>query len=63
MESNQGPAAAPRRRLRIWKIVLIAVLAAVISEPIIMYRVLSHQKEQRQSAEIAVPAVARPVTE
>ncbi len=50
--------AAPRRRLRIWKIVVIAVLFAAIGEPLFMYHMLVLQKEKRQSAELAVPAAA-----
>jgi hypothetical protein len=57
MHSTEELRSAPRRRVRIWKIVIIVVLLAVISEPLIMYRMLIAEKEKRQaSAQIATPA-------
>ncbi len=52
-----------KRRMRVWKIVLVAVLMAAIGEPLVMYRILVVQKEKRQSAELVAPATPRAATE
>ncbi|HTO23133.1 MAG TPA: hypothetical protein VMQ10_11710 [Spirochaetia bacterium] len=50
----------PPRRVRVWKIVLVAVVLAAVVEPLVMYRVLVAQREQRQeAAALVMPAVAR----
>jgi hypothetical protein len=50
---------APRRRPRIGTIVVVLLLAAAITEPVIMYLKLAHQKEQRrQAAELTLPVKA-----
>jgi hypothetical protein len=59
MDSTEGLRRAPRRRPRIWKIVIIAVLLAAIGEPIVMYRILVQEKEERQAAAgLVIPAMA-----
>jgi hypothetical protein len=40
----------PHRRPRIWRIVIVALLVAAISEPIIMYLTLAREKEKRRAA-------------
>jgi hypothetical protein len=50
---------APRRRPRIGTIVVVLLLAAAITEPVIMYIKLAHQKEQRrEAAELTLPVKA-----
>ncbi len=62
MHSTDRLQRTPARRPRVWKIVLVAVVLAAVAEPLVMYRVLVAQREQRQeAAALAVPAVARPV--
>jgi len=56
MHQIVGNRPAPRRRGRIWKIVLIGVILAAIIEPIVMYRMLVIQRERRLAAEFVVPA-------
>ena len=63
MSTEERSPATRRRRGRIWKIIIIGVLLAVIGEPLVMYRVLVLQKEKRQAAEIVVPAAVRSATE
>jgi len=59
MHSTDGFQRSPHRRLRIWKIVLAAVLLAAIAEPLVMYRMLEAQKEKRQAAAgLVIPAMA-----
>jgi hypothetical protein len=59
MHSTEGLQRAPHRRPRIWKIVIVAVLLAAIGEPIVMYRMLVLQREQRQAAAgLVIPAMA-----
>jgi hypothetical protein len=56
MHSTEGLRGGPHRRPRIRTILVVLVLAALITEPIIMYRVLVRQKEQRRAAaELAMP--------
>lgn len=60
MHSTEGLCATPHRRMRIWKIVVIAVLLAAFGEPLFMYHILVVQKEKRQAAiELALPAAVR----
>jgi hypothetical protein len=41
----------PRRRARIGLIVLVVIVTAIVTEPIVMYRSLLHQREARQNRE------------
>ena len=50
MHSTQSLRTGPRRRPRIWRIVIVAVLVAAIAEPIVMYLALAREKEQRRIA-------------
>ena len=50
MHSTEGLRGGPRRRPRIWRIVIVALIAAAILEPLIMYRTLARQKEMRRAA-------------
>jgi len=60
MHSTDHVQRTPPRRLRVWKIVLVAVVLAAVVEPLVMYRVLVAQREQRQqAAALVMPAVAR----
>ena len=63
MSATDRSPATRRRHVRIWKIVIIAVLLAAIGEPLVMYHMLVVQKEKRQAAEFVVPAAARSATE
>jgi hypothetical protein len=56
-DSTQGD--APRSRPRIGTILFVIILAAAVTEPVIMYLTLAHQKEQRREAsELALPVKA-----
>ena len=50
MHSTEGLRGGPHRRPRIWTILVMLVFAALITEPIVMYRVLVRQKERRRAA-------------
>jgi hypothetical protein len=50
MHSTEGLRGRQQRRSRIWRIVIAAVLAAAIGEPIVMYLSLAREKEQRRTA-------------
>jgi hypothetical protein len=50
MDSTEGLRGGLHRRPRIRTIFVVLVLAALITEPIVMYRVLVRQKEQRRAA-------------
>ena len=50
MHSTEGLRSGTRRRPRIWRIVVLAVLIAAIGEPIVMYLALAREKERRQAA-------------
>jgi hypothetical protein len=59
MHSTEGLRGGPHRRPHIWTILVVSVLIALIAEPIVMYRTLVRQKEQRRAAaELTVPAKA-----
>ena len=59
MHSTASLRGGPHRRPRMWTILVVLVLAAIITEPIVMYRVLVHQKEQRRaSAELPLQVKA-----
>jgi hypothetical protein len=61
MHSTEGLHSAPHRRGRIWRIVIVAVLLALIAEPLFMYRMLVAQKEKRQAATaLTLPAAVHP---
>ena len=63
MHSTDHVQRTPPRRLRAWKIVLVAVVLAAVVEPLVMYRVLVAQREQRQeAAALVMPVVARQAT-
>ena len=56
---TRGSGQAPHRRPRIGTILLVVVVAAAITEPVVMYLKLAHQKEQRrEAAELALPVKA-----
>jgi hypothetical protein len=58
---NSAGNGRPRRRLRIWLIVVICVLGILIVEPIYMYRKLASQREARSEARTpAVQLVTEP---
>jgi hypothetical protein len=58
---NSAGTGRPRRRLRIWMIVVICVVGFLIVEPLVMYRKLSRQKEMRSEARTPpVELVAEP---
>jgi hypothetical protein len=50
----------PRRRPSIVKILFICVLIFLIVEPIVMYRILQHQRELRRDVRQAVELVVSP---
>jgi hypothetical protein len=50
MHSTEGLHGRPQRRSRVWRIVIVAILAAAIGEPIVMYLSLAREKEQRRTA-------------
>ena len=59
MHSTESIHGGRHRRPRIGTILVIAVLIALVVEPIVMYRSLVSQKEQRRaSAELTMPAKA-----
>jgi hypothetical protein len=59
MHSTEGLRAGPHRRPRIWTILVVSLLVGVIAEPLIMYRTLVREKEQRRAAaELTIPARA-----
>jgi hypothetical protein len=59
MHSLEGLRGGPQRRPRIWTLLVVSVLIALIAEPIVMYRTLVREKEQRRAAaELTVPAKA-----
>jgi hypothetical protein len=45
--AHMGP--RPRRRMKTWKIVILAVVGLVLLEPIVMYTLLERQKAYRAS--------------
>ena len=59
MHPAEGLRGGPQRPPRIRTILAVSVLIALIAEPIVMYRTLVREKEQRRAAaELAVPAQA-----
>ena len=50
MRSTEGLQGGPRRRARIWRVVVATLLIAAIGEPIVMYLTLVREKEKRRAA-------------
>jgi len=50
MHATADIAPRPRRRMRRWKIVLLAVVGLALLEPVIMYTLLEHQRSARERA-------------
>jgi hypothetical protein len=44
--ADMGP--RPRRRMRTWKIVVLALLGLALLEPVVMYTLLERQKSYRE---------------
>jgi hypothetical protein len=57
---NSARERRPRGRSRIVKILFICVLLFLVVEPIVMYRVLQHQRELRRDVRQAVELVVSP---
>jgi hypothetical protein len=47
----------PRRRMKIWKIVILAILAGALLEPIVMYTHLQKQRAHREASRSPVEVV------
>ncbi len=45
--ADMGP--RPRRRVKTWKIIVLAVVGLALLEPIVMYTLLQRQKAYRES--------------
>ena len=59
MHSTEGLRGVPHQRPRIWTILVVSVLIALIAEPIVMYWTLVREKEQRRvAAELAIQTEA-----
>ncbi len=59
MHPSEGLRGGPRRRPRVWTILLVSLLVGVVVEPIIMYWTLVREKEQRRAAaELTIRATA-----
>ncbi|MGO9309052.1 MAG: hypothetical protein ACLQDL_08525 [Spirochaetia bacterium] len=50
MHSTESLRGAPRRRTRLWRIVIVTLLVTAVGEPIVMYLTLVREKEQRRAA-------------
>jgi len=50
MHRVEGLRGVPRRRTRIWRIVIVTLLVSAIGEPFVMYLTLAREKEKRRAA-------------
>ncbi len=50
MHPTEGLQGVPRRRARIWRIVIVTLLVSAIGEPLVMYLTLVREKEKRRAA-------------
>jgi hypothetical protein len=50
MSTVMGSREQPRRKRTIRRIVIAAILLALIAEPIVMYKALQHERDDRRAA-------------